>query len=182
MGLRLVLTKVRRRASEILHCQIGSYHLRRGNLSRARDHFLYVLRDGSASFHARLNLGRVYLKQERLALAIEELQKAKEINPRRFARENLPGDPLLWIAERLPETRPQNIRAPIVGGEGRSSADSVPSGYDPSHEAEPLPFGDFTSRDEAERFSLLPPIALNDSEEIDWDRLSRQLIEDDETL
>ena len=38
-----------------------------------------------------------------------------------------------------------------------------------------LPYGDFASAEEAERFAALPPIAAESAEDVDWDLLAREL-------
>jgi len=50
-----------------------------------------------------------------------------------------------------------------------------PSGLDPGDPTELLPYGDFSSAAEAERFSALPPIAPEAAEDVDWDELARDL-------
>ena len=112
---------------------------------------------------------------------MEELHRAREIDPHRFAREGFPWDPLLWMAERLPEARlHKNLAVPGSGAATLSGPELDPvESFDPASDVEELPFGDFTGRDEAERFSLLPPIAISDVDDIDWDRLGRELIEDE---
>jgi tetratricopeptide (TPR) repeat protein len=174
-----LLERVRSRLRQVLHCWLGGYHLRRGELTRAQEHFLRALDHDALSFRAHLSLGRIYLRQDRIPRAVEELQCAREIDPHRFAREGFPGDPLLWMAERLPETRLQRnvaVNGPGPGGIPAPDGEAM-NLYEDGSDVDELPFGDFTGRDEAERFSLLPPIALSDVEDIDWDALGRELIE-----
>src|SRR5262245_3423370 len=43
---------------------------------------------------------------------------------------------------------------------------------------EPLPFGDFADRLEAERFAVLPPIGAGAGDDVDWDALARALTDE----
>jgi hypothetical protein len=145
---------------------------------RSREHLLRVLENDYPSFRAHLLLGKIYLRQDRVARAVEELHCAREIDPHRFAREGFPGDPLLWIAERLPEARVrQNLVVPGPGSQSTSAADRDRLSYPAP--VEELPFGDFLNRAEAERFAALPPISLADLEDVDWDELVRDLTDEE---
>ena len=161
-----------------MQCRLGNFHLHHGNLQRARRHFLRAVEDDYPSFQAHLQLGRIYLRQDRVTRAVEELHRAREIDPHQFAREGFPGDPLLWIAERLPKDR---VRQNLTVQRSRplnSAAAEAADGLILGDSAEALPFGDFVDRAEAERFAALPPIALEDLAGVDWDELSRSLGED----
>jgi len=178
MALRRWLARINLRLREAMHCRVGAFFLRRGDLARARRHFLRAAEQGYPSFRAHLQLGKIYLHQDRMARAVEELHRAREIDPHRFAREGFPGDPLLWIAERLPESRVRNLAV------SPSSATPAPSAEPPrdvpaAAEAEDLPYGDFLDESEAERFSALPPISVHDLEDVDWDEVARELNESD---
>jgi hypothetical protein len=55
--------------------------------------------------------------------------------------------------------------------DSRDDVDDVFVAPDP----EPLPFGDFADRGEAERFAILPPIGAGAADDVDWDELARAL-------
>lgn len=159
-------------ARELYHCWLGAFLLRRGQLNRAKAHFQSVLARREASFQAHLYLGRIYLSEDRWSRAFEELLRARDLDPRRFAREGFPGDQILMMAERLPEPHRSSSLADTTTLGRQPRADEDP---DPLLGVDDLPFGDFSGREEAERFSLLPPLALSDAVEVDWDALSREL-------
>jgi len=166
------------RIYEAMHCWLGGYYQRRGNLPSAQDEYLKVLERFDQSFRAHLNLGRIYLRQGHIARARDELHRARDLDPHRFAREGFPGDPLLWIADRLPEARLHKNLIPEANGSSCLSAEVGPvDGFDPSRDVVDLPFGDFSGRDEAQRFSLLPPISYSETFDIDWEKLGHELME-----
>jgi hypothetical protein len=71
------------------------------------------------------------------------------------------------MARRFTAIRP----APLSPARGRCDGDDVFVAPDP----EPLPFGDFADRGEAERFAVLPPIGAGAADDVDWDALARAL-------
>lgn len=55
------------------------------------------------------------------------------------------------------------------------SLPEAPFTTDAEEYLEQLPHGDFTGAEEQERFAALPPIRPEDYQDVDWDRLARQL-------
>jgi hypothetical protein len=78
-------------------------------------------------------------------------------------------------ARRFTAVRPGPFatRGRLDRGDGRVTPDvgEVFVAPDP----EPLPFGDFADRGEAERFAVLPPIGAGAADDVDWDALARAL-------
>lgn len=107
---------------------------------------------------------------ERIAHRIAFLfGRAAAVEPRRTR-------PVDASARRYTAVRPGPF-TPARGGPDRDHArgsDDVFVAPDP----EPLPYGDFADRGEAERFAVLPPIGAGDADEVDWDALARSLIDE----
>ena len=170
------------RVREWYHCRLGCFRYRRGHLAAAKAHFLEARNIGAGArgiantYTVHLNLGRIYLSQQRVHLALEELQRARELDPGRFRREGFPADPVLWMASQIPEG------PSCTNGLEAAAASLDPCDPRRAEELEgdflELPYGDFADRAEAERFSLLPPIALSEVEELDWSELERLLREE----
>lgn len=82
------------------------------------------------------------------------------------------AEPLKARAVGLPARRFSAVRnGPSSPARGRSDGDDVFVAPDP----DPLPFGDFADRGEAERFAVLPPIGAGAADDVDWDALARAL-------
>ena len=70
------------RVREWFHCRVGTLFLRRGNLAQAQRHFLKVIEDDYPSYVARYNLGKIFLRQDHIPRALEELRVACDIADR----------------------------------------------------------------------------------------------------
>ncbi len=175
MGVPPFLAKLRLRWLEALHCRLGSYHQARGDVSRAREHYLIVLHFGE-SYRAHMGLAALYLEQQKYALALDELLQAKELNPSRFGKQSIPAESMLLGLERIPPPHHRGGERAFAEGPGMDGRRLV--GEAAGDMMDPLPFGDFANRDEADRFAVLPPLHLSDADDVDWDLLGRKLLED----
>lgn len=92
---------------------------------------------------------------------------------RSAATEPLRARPVDAPARRFTAVRP----GPFANSRGASDRDDLHDGDDAfvAPDPEPLPFGDFADRGEAERFAVLPPIGAGAADDVDWDALARAL-------
>jgi tetratricopeptide (TPR) repeat protein len=169
MSIRAFADRLRRWLKAWCHRKLGRFYFNRGDLSRARDHFLTSIKADESSCSAHLYLFEIYVFQKRFGKALEELSRAREIDPKECDSYHLRPDHLVSFAEYLKDAKQvrrltsRRMSAGLISelGRGRHC----------------LPFGDFLDRIEYERFQELPPIREQDISKIDWDHMTRYLLE-----
>jgi hypothetical protein len=157
------LSRVFRRVLAAIHLIRGRRLYRSGQFALASERVQYALALGGPSFGAHLVLGKIYMRLSRFDRARREFALARYLDPVRFATEGLPEDVLLELAQRFYQPlweEPVNgaviapLRGPRASGSGARNA---------AHD-------DFVSPAERERFRVLPPIARDEIDGIDWSR------------
>ncbi|MFO0982758.1 MAG: hypothetical protein U1E76_13670 [Planctomycetota bacterium] len=169
MSIRAFADHLKRVAKAWYHQKVGRFYFHRGDLSRARDHFLTAIKANEACCAAHLYLFEIYVFQKRFGKAMEELAKARELDPKQCDSYHLRPDHLMSFAEYLRDSKQVSRLS------SRRTSAGLLKRAPASHPF--LPFGDFVDRYELERFEKLPPISEQDISKIDWDDMSRYLLE-----
>ena len=136
-----------------------------GRRKRARASLKGAVRRNPASFVAHFLLGRLYWVDRSVVKAKREFDLAWQIDPERFERSYAR---LRAQYEGIPELFPdtaldQEEEITVTRRRARR-------------------FGDFTTREEKQRFEVLPPITRDEILEIDWDRFEDEIYRDQESL
>jgi hypothetical protein len=148
----------------------GASTFNRGDLQSRAGSLSDLDQGDESSCSAHLYLFEIYVFQKRFGKALEELSRARELDPEGVRQlSHLRPDHLVSFAEYLKDAKQvrrltsRRMSAGLISelGRGRHC----------------LPFGDFLDRIDYERFQELPPIREQDISKIDWDDMTRYLLE-----
>ncbi|MEW6745906.1 MAG: hypothetical protein AB1486_24465 [Planctomycetota bacterium] len=202
---RNLATKLRRRLVCWLHTRAGAHLFRRGDLGGARRHFLRAIEAWDAASQPHLYLYRIYLYERRFRKAIEELDRARQLNPRLphlalldpALLRSAPFEPTeaehrsdaayLWSLAETPEENecPRhcgNIETADQSEVSRRRESPAVAGAErvaPSEPPERVQLGDCRDGAEYEHFRRLGPIQPRELAELDWSTLLKKLLDQD---
>ncbi|MFH0944927.1 MAG: tetratricopeptide repeat protein [Planctomycetota bacterium] len=129
----------------------GIWHFQKGHLTRAASLIHLSVIHGGGTFAAHVYLGRIYLRLNRLERARQEFNRARQLDPARFSTHASQENLLVEMARRIQVCQPvpgQTLRRRRVVRD------------------------DFSSAEERQRFKVLPPIQIEELDEVDWDDTS----------
>ena len=159
------------RLESVLWSWRGDRRLRRGDARGAVRAYQAALRRRPGRYVALMRLAGAHLYARELHEARRYLAQAREADPRRYEREAAGflarrGFDLEAICRLTPPARQAE---PVVHAAVRATREVT---------SDNLPFGDCRDLDEYARFRAMPPISRAEADEIDWDRVIEDLLDE----
>jgi hypothetical protein len=161
------------RAAAALWTARGRRALRRGDVPEAIRALERALSWRPGAFGPLLHLTRAYLRHREVYRAHRTLALARESDPARFERQAAG-----WLASEGVDVGSLARALGETGDVGDARVQRSASATAVRRESAALPYGDCRDLDEYAHFQAMPPISDGERENLDWDTLLADLLED----